>query len=305
LRERYPQAKVILGAGAEHLACDIEKISGWALCANNLKVTTRIRDPRTFFDALDTLEIVYPDVNFKSAPESRGWLYKLTDSCGGMGVSRTYVDDTSGYWQQEVPGQAVSALCISDGQDVTCLGINQQYSTSDFEGYPYVYQGALANVETNEFIKEKTTSYIAKLINYFNIKGVFSLDMIYSESTTQEALYVLEVNPRISASFELYERINPGLNLVDAHIRVCEGERLCEFELSQTRSAYLIVYAKDDYMISEQLVWPAWVKDKPEALRKISRHEPVCSVYADEEEAGDDLYSLLQRRADEVISLIN
>ena len=127
--------------------------------------------------------------------------------------------------------------------------------------------------------------------------------MVSVERVGEQKLYVLEINPRISASFELYERINPGLNLVDAHIRVCEGERLSDIQLSDSQSAYLIVYAKDDCLISEHLVWPTWVKDKPEALRQISKHEPICSVYADAGESDDSLYSLLQRRVDQVIDL--
>jgi predicted ATP-grasp superfamily ATP-dependent carboligase len=305
LQQRYPQAKVILGAGAESLTGDIETILGWQLCGNNSKVVSQLKDPQIFFEGLRELQISYPSVQFDSKPNASDWLYKLTDSCGGMGVSREAKDGTRGYWQQEIPGLAISALCISDGQEVVCLGFNQQYSTSRFKGYPYVYQGTLANANIDDLFKYKTITYIGKIINKFNLKGMFSIDMILVHQQTKQALYVLEINPRISASFELYERINPGLNLVDAHIRVCEGERLREIELSSTQSAYLIVYAEDDRLIPQQLVWPEWVKDRPEALRRISKHEPICSVYADAVESDDSLYSLLQSRADQAIALIN
>ncbi|MFK7794208.1 MAG: ATP-grasp domain-containing protein [Gammaproteobacteria bacterium] len=306
LKQRYPQAKVILGAGVENLASNIEQFPSWQLCANSSKTTSQLKDPHIFFEALRKLQVEYPSVQYGTTkPESGNWLYKLSDSCGGMGVSREYIDNPQGYWQQKIPGVAVSALCISDGQDVFCLGVNQQYSISSFGAYPYVYLGALANAEISPVIKEKTATYTDKIINHFKLKGVFSVDMVLVDQREQQGLYVLEVNPRISASFELYERINPGLNLVDAHIRVCEGERLSEIQLSNSQSAYLIVYAKNDCLISDQLVWPPWVKDKPEGLRQISQHEPICSVYADAGETDDSLYLLLQRRADEVISLIN
>lgn len=305
LQQRYPQAKVVLGAGAENLVSDIEKFPSWQLCANSSKITNQLRDPNIFFEALRELQVEYPTVQFGEKPESGEWLYKLTDSCGGMGVSREYIDNSQGYWQQEIPGAAISVLCVSDGQVAKCLGVNQQYSISDFGTYPYIYQGVLANTEVDLIIVEKTIGYIDKIINHFNLKGVFSIDMVSVERVGEQKLYVLEINPRISASFELYERINPGLNLVDAHIRVCEGERLSDIQLSDSQSAYLIVYAKDDCLISEHLVWPTWVKDKPEALRQISKYEPICSVYADAGESDDSLYSLLQRRVDQVIDLIN
>ncbi len=305
LQQHYQQAKVILGAGAESLTGDIETILGWQLCGNNSKVVSQLKDPQIFFEGLRELQINYPPVQFDSKPKTDDWLYKLTDSCGGMGVSREAKVSTRGYWQQEILGLAISALCISDGREVMCLGFNRQYSTSRFKGYPYVYQGALANVEIDNLLKEKTISCADNIITRFNIKGVFSIDMILAQQQAKQALYVLEINPRISASFELYERINHGLNLVDAHIRVCEGERLCEIELSSAQSAYLIVYAEDDYLIPQQLVWPEWVKDRPEALRRISKHEPICSVHADAGESDVSLYSLLQSRVGQVISLIN
>lgn len=305
LQQRYPQAKVILGAGAENLADRIEAFTGWQLCANSSKVVAQLNNPHEFFEALDELQITYPAVRYASMAESGEWLYKLANSCGGMGVSRQVIDKLQGYWQQEISGIAVSALCVSNGVEVVCLGFNQQYSTSSFEGYPYVYRGVLVNADLSSTLKEKTICYANKLINHFNIIGVFSLDMIASKQFAQESLYVLEVNPRISASFELYEHLNPSLNLVDAHIRVCEGERLPEFDLSNTQSAYLIVYAEEDCLISEQLVWPEWVKDRPEAFRQISKYEPICSVHADEGESKGSLYSLLKQRADQVIGLIN
>jgi predicted ATP-grasp superfamily ATP-dependent carboligase len=304
LQQRYPNARVVLGAGAENLAGYIKQFQSWKLCANDSNIVEQLRDPHSFFENLGELQVAYPNVQYESKPDSGEWLYKRGDSCGGMGVSRDYIENAHGYWQQEISGLAVSALCISDGLNVMCLGINQQYSTSSFDGYPYVYQGVLANVNIDHIIKLKTISYINKIIKHFNFKGVFSLDMILAKQQTEESLYVLEVNPRISASFELYERINPGLNLVDAHIRVCEGERLSEIELNDSKSAYLIVYAKDDCRISELLRWPEWVKDRPEAMRKISKDEPICSVHADEEESNEALYALLQQRANLVISLI-
>jgi uncharacterized protein len=305
LKQCYPQARVILGAGAENLAIHIEELSGWQLCSSNSQIVARLSNPNAFFAGLAELRIPYPSVQFGPRPNSGEWLFKLQDSCGGMGVRREYIDNVPGYWQQEISGLAVSALCLSDGQEFVCLGINQQYSTSSFEGYPYVYQGALANADIDSSIRIKTVCYIDKIIKHFNIIGMFSLDMILPKQSEEETLYVLEINPRVSASFELYERINPNLNLIDAHIRVCEGVRLSEIELSKTQSAYLIVYAKDDCQIAEDMVWPEWVKDRPECLRKICKHEPICSVHADAGEADDSLYSLLQHRAEKILNVIN
>ncbi|MEM7304954.1 MAG: hypothetical protein AAF372_05460, partial [Pseudomonadota bacterium] len=127
----------------------------------------------------------------------------------------------------------------------------------------------------------------------------FSIDMIMAS----EQLYVLEVNPRITASFELYERLNPDLNLVDAHIRVCEGERLSEFDLCTDYCGYRIVYSDCDFTVPAEMNWPQWVKDKPETGREIQHNEPICSVYYDGSQAS--IPAQLMQYEDQIISLIN
>ena len=302
LKVRYPVVKVILGAGAEQLASYIEDTSTWHLCGNCSQNINQINNPDSFFAGLQSQGIPYPAVHDGGRCCSSGWLYKLADRCGGIGVLRNIADgemEASGYWQDEILGQSISALCISDGKQGQCIGINEQYSSSSFEGYPYVYQGALANVEISDKILYKIYSYIDNIIKYFNIIGVFSLDMMVA----QEQLYVLEINPRLSASFELYERINPSLNLVDAHIRVCEGERLSKLALQATQCAYLIVYAEEDCQVAREIEWPQWVSDRPEALRHIAKYEPICSVHADQSEG--EINSLLKQRSKEVLNYIN
>ncbi|MFK8028563.1 MAG: ATP-grasp domain-containing protein [Gammaproteobacteria bacterium] len=305
LRQRYPQAKVILGAGAECIIEQLEAISGWKVLANSPEVVTQLDTPDIFFNALKKMQIPFPSLQSGAKPGSGNWLFKREKSCGGMGVSRESIEGATGYWQQEMSGTAVSVLCIADGQEFQLIGINEQYSTSVFDGYPYVYQGALANAKIDKLLTDKTDGYIDKIIKHFNLKGVFSIDMLWVDQHANGALYVLEINPRISASFELYERVNPELNLVDAHIRVCEGERLRDIEFNDSQSGYLIVYAKDDCQISPQLIWPEWVKDRPEACRQISKFEPICSVHADQIENESDLYLLLQKRANQVIDILN
>ena len=239
-------------------------------------------------------------------PDEEGWLFKQDGKCGGMGVSRGHTHSSikkNGYWQREINGQSVSALCISDERDVHVIGVNELYSHSDLNGYPYVYEGALANLECGNDLLVKIDTYLKSLIPYFKILGLFSIDMILHE----DELFVLEINPRISASYELYEQLNPGLNLVDAHIRVCEGERLSGLQiegLSRQHNGYLIVYAEHDCVIPREMCWPHWVKDKPESLREIATGEPICSVYFNSDTSSGSVREKLELRRNEVLSLL-
>lgn len=306
IKQRYREAKVILGAGAEKYASYIEKVTQWQLCMNPTQVVEQIRNPQRFFEGLSNLQIPYPEVRFKPPENRELWLFKLQDRCGGTGVLRASTTEESGYWQREIFGKPFSALCITDGEELVCLGVNSQFFTSEIEGLPYIYQGALANTDVGIKFNLKTIIYISKIASYFNLVGVFSVDMIHAREEDEDVLYVLEVNPRISASFELYERINSDINLVDAHIRLCEGEQLLpDIELNESKSAYSIVYAEDDCQVPDDIEWPVWVKDRPEGSRKILKNEPICSVHADASESGVSLEALLQNRVKQILNIIN
>ena len=57
------------------------------------------------------------------------------------------------------------------------------------------------------------------LVDKFNLIGSNGVDYIYNDN----GLYVIEVNPRIQGTFECAER-SLGINMLDAHIRACQGE---------------------------------------------------------------------------------
>ncbi len=273
--------------------------------SSHIDVLDEINAPHTFFTRLRQLEIAFPPTQLEETPHEGNWLFKRPSTCGGLGVERsdTYsqIENSEGYWQLELEGISISALIISDSRDHHIIGINELYSHARFKGFPYVYEGALANIGLSDKIRLKIEAYISNIINHINLMGIFSVDMILQD----DEVYVLEINPRISASYELYEQLNPSLNLVDAHIRVCEGERLSDLQigpLSCQRCGYLIVYADNEYRASPDINWPQWARDIPESGRLISFGEPVCSVYSENHVSSESIRSTLEERQDNILN---
>lgn len=301
-----PDAYVLLGAGAEHYANWIESTTHWKICGNTALVMQSINDPITFFGRLNDLSIPYPDISLQDEdmPALAGWLYKCVNCCGGAGIRRARPGKLSanGYWQKEIRGEPISALYITDGHHRMCLGFNSLHTRILGQDYIYAYQGATANMSIDEETYFKSDNYVKKIIDSFNIKGVFSVDMIMDTSPGKMDVYVLEVNPRVSATFELYERINSHLNLVDEHIRVCEGERLFEFTLDKRVAAYRIVYADRECVVPPDINWPQWCKDLPETGRHIRLYEPICSVFVDAGEGS--VQRLLDERERNILQTI-
>ena len=305
LKQNYPRARVLLGAGAEHLAAEITAHASWRLCGDASAIS-KILDPHYFFHSLDELAVKYPVTQFTPPKLNSTWLTKTRHSCGGTGVLRNAQAGTDGghYWQQEVPGLPISVLCLAQTNTVHRLGINRQFVNPDLAAdYPFIFAGVQANYPIATTIGSIIDRYISALADYFNYLGVFSLDMMWS----QQSLYVLEMNPRIAASFELYEQLNPELNLVDAHIRVCDREQLTTVgSLATHRHAYRIVYAPQDIRIPASIIWPDWAKDRPPQGYRIAQGEPLCSVHS----LGAELdpaepMLLLQQRERELLKLLD
>ena len=299
VHKRYPIAKVIAGAGAELYLPNLEAKSGWQILGNSSECVRQICEPVSLFVALDHLSIPYPEISYDSRPtDNKKWLYKTPFHCGGMGVSKKYKSNSSGYWQEELEGIPISALCLCAGEQSQLIGINRQFTYAISERLPYVYAGALANYEISLKSTEIINSYVGNLSSYFNLNGLCSIDMLLYG----DGIFVLEINPRVSATFELYERLQPMLNLIDAHIRVCEGERLSSLESTSKQGAYSIVYAEGPCDVPE-LEWPDWVSDIPETGRQLHKYDPICTVHALLGET-EDLYKMTQKRARQILSII-
>ena len=313
LKSKYSDLRVLLGAGAEYLSGWIEQETNWVLYGNNSFTIQSINDPEKFFSGLQNLDINFPDIEFNKKPndlDADRWIYKYTDTCGGIGITRNppSLTDANGYWQREIVGEAISALYVADGESSYCVGINLMHSRQFGGNYPYVYSGAIANHNIDKKYIGKIDSYAKNIIDYFKLIGVISIDMMLEKTEDDCKIYVLEVNPRISASFELYEYLNPNINLVDEHIRVCEGDttsisKRLNAELTSSVAGYRIVYAYKDGVVEKEILWPEWSKDIPEEGRHISIGEPICSVFANEYEGN--VQELLNEREKTILSYIN
>jgi predicted ATP-grasp superfamily ATP-dependent carboligase len=100
------------------------------------------------------------------------------------------------------------------------------------------------------------------------------MDFIVEESGKYS---ILEVNPRPTATFELYET---DRSLFTQHLAAFQG-KITEPELDETGSRALgLLYAGKSITIP-RLDWPDWVTDRPQAGKQITTGEPVCTVHAE------------------------
>lgn len=124
-----------------------------------------------------------------------------------------------------------------------------------------------------------------EMISYFNLIGSNGVDFILSEdafkkeSFDENDLYVIEVNPRIQGTYESCEEVL-GINLLDAHIKACEGEIIDIPDINNNPnplySVKKIEYASSDINV-KNLSFDN-VYDIPYENVKIEENQPIVTI---------------------------
>lgn len=252
----------------------------------------------SFFKLLDELNITHPQVRQDLPNHVSGWLLKQVGGSGGTHIRPanqfTHSEHSPhDYFQQKMAGIPVSMLFLADGESVQLIGFNRQFlaSTPDM---PYRFAGAVSHVPMPSKVQHTFLQAAQRLTKALGLRGINNLDAILDENT----LWMLELNPRLSASFQLYE------NLLTAHIQCCAGDSLLPYPLSVSLpKAQLILYADDALDIPPDFMWPDWATDIPVLaqemsdvkLKRIHQHAPICSVLAEAESAKMAMQLVFER----------
>ena len=120
------------------------------------------------------------------------------------------------------------------------------------------------------------------MVPVFALRGLSSLDFIHADDCS----HVLEINPRPSASMQLYDE-----DLLIRHIQACIGDvgrnsaAYCAAGQDYHSTGYQIVYAVQDLTIPDPFEWPEWCMDLPKSGDMCRTGQPICSIIAHQNES--------------------
>jgi predicted ATP-grasp superfamily ATP-dependent carboligase len=259
--------------------------------ANDVK---RVRDPQTFFAALDRLGIAYPAVQHSALTDATGWLVKDAGGCGGWQVRAAPAGKDlplGHYFQREVRGTPMSATFVANGRDAIVLGINQQL-VQRIGARPFVFCGVVGPVPMDAALTQRVERAVRALAAEFELRGLGSLDFMHDG----DAFAVLEVNPRPPASVALYRNQRP----IEAHLRACREGVLPERAPQALTHGTEIVFARHTLRLSgaaaRELAAQPQCHDLPRAGSVFAAGDPLCSVSAQGGSALDVVAQLAGRR---------
>ena len=269
------------------------------LIGNAPEVVRKLKDAPYFFGVLDSLAIPHPEVSFSLLANAEGWICKEEGGSGGAHVLNavTSQDLPKGqYFQRVIDGTPISMLFAANGTEIKVIGFNQQW-VAPIAAKPYRYGGIVGNANLPVAIKQSLQEAAKKITMAFGLRGLNSLDVIWQSGQ----YWVLEINPRLSSTLDLYQ--SKGSNLFALHVQAVSGD-LSRFPVISSRSkARNVLYAAQDVVIPEDLVWPDWVADIPMALTEIPQHQPICTVLA-EADIAVEAQALVVERLDQLSALL-
>jgi predicted ATP-grasp superfamily ATP-dependent carboligase len=215
------------------------------------------------------------------APGHGQWLRKPRLGGGGRGVRRWRGGSLRGseVVQRYVGGLSCSAVAIGDGHRAVVLGLTEQlHRGPGFQWIGNVTPPSLPAAELVE-LEDQLRGVCAEVAARFGVRGAFGVDAVWDGRHA----WVLEVNPRPTASLELF-----GPGCFEAHVRGARGLGLpvpgvpaCP--ATAGRAVKLIMFADRTVCAPEPDWWPAGlVHDIPRAGETIERGGPVCTLISAE-----------------------
>ncbi len=216
------------------------------------------------------------------------WLAKSLGGTGGTHIKPAIQAKKGDYFQRKIDGKPISMLFVADGKTAHLIGFNEQFVAPTID-MPYRFAGAVSWVVLPENVQQKFCHAAQQLSSALNLRGINSLDAILDG----DELWILELNPRLSATFNLYP------NLLPAHIQGCMGDLMTDLKhferQANTSNAQLIIYADTFVNVPNDKKWPAWVVDIPPPNSVIAAGMPICTVLATADNAQAATQMVLER----------
>jgi predicted ATP-grasp superfamily ATP-dependent carboligase len=292
----------IVGSGfdgrAELLAEGAKRLP---LIGNSAAAVHRVRDAQRFFDTLDAHGIAHPPLRWQGTPEP-GWLVKDSAGCGGMHVRRAGAAlplGASQYLQREMPGTPLSATFVANGREAVVLGCNEQIVQALGDA-PFVFSGVIGPLPPNAVLQHAVETALATLVPAFGLRGLGSLDLLRDG----DALSVLELNPRPSASLALYADAEP----LRAHMRACrDGALPPRRERAPPLRGLRTVFSRRTFTLdaraADHLAAQADTRDLP-APGRFEPGQPLCSVHVDEGASAEEVRQRLSARCEALLDAL-
>ncbi|MBP5700508.1 MAG: ATP-grasp domain-containing protein [Methanobrevibacter sp.] len=187
--------------------------------------------------------------------------------------------------QEYIEGTNVSSSVLSSHDDRKNLINSRLITEHDLGNDSYEYSGNILPLDENSFrmfndnrteinadeLNDEMKNTSEDLIKEFGLIGSNGVEYILDNDGN---LKVIEINPRFQGTYELVENVL-DINLLDAHIKACEGE-IIDIPNPKQYSFKKIIYARKQINIGNLNI--PNVYDIPYEGVKIEKDQPLVTI---------------------------
>jgi predicted ATP-grasp superfamily ATP-dependent carboligase len=269
------ECNLICGSGIEVFYPILEQLpENIHYLGNSRNSIEQIKNPSLFFSLLSRHNLPYPATQFEQPEKNDFWLFKESAGLGGTHICSAGKSpkNKSGYFQQKILGDSASLLFIANAKKAQPISINQQ-QIKNKEPKPF----QLSAIETPFALSEPHRRLLFNAINIITqetgLVGLNSLDFIIDEN---QQLFILEINPRPSASSEL---VNHN-KLFHCHLQACQGKYSFEIpiKINNDHCGIYYLYAPQTLIVPRNIKWPIHSHDLPQPGTIIEANQPICTI---------------------------
>jgi len=257
-----------------------------AILGNGPEVVEAVRDPAVLFPFLRRSGIPHP-ATFPGSPglasgSAARLLWKPARSGGGNRIRRALPRERRPrgfYLQRSLRGAPGSASFVAGAGRAVLLGVTEQLAgCRELGGSDFRYGGNIAGPAPCLLSRDSLvvlTDAASALARHFGLRGLFGIDFILSAGVP----HVIEINPRYTASMELFEDLS-GASLLDAHLEAIDGGPLPSWPPPVLR-----FLAKGILYATRAVRWTSRgidegidVRDRPAEGESIGPGRPICTL---------------------------
>jgi predicted ATP-grasp superfamily ATP-dependent carboligase len=268
---------------------------GRTLLGNAPEVLRQVRDWRTLRAFCNEVGISCPTTLMPGeegqADLAVPWLRKPARSGGGHRIRRWTGGalDEAHVLQAYIQGRPASAAFVADGQGCVVIGLTEQLiGRGELGARGFAWCGNILPLAMRPAervaVLEMVERMAAGLTRRFGLRGVNGIDLIVTDGPDgSPRVFLVEVNPRYTASMELVERAY-GLNVFSLHLEAMAG-RLPVFSLAESLRSQALYFGKGIVYARRAVTVPntdGWTqrgrRDIPFPGERIEAGHPVCTV---------------------------
>ena len=198
-------------------------------------------------------------------------LIKRPATCGGWHIHFDGMSEFSGIREAYLPGVSISHVFLASNEQILSVGFGTQWHSHHDKSSPFSYGGAINRCLLSESERLRLQEWSRRLSVDMGLRGLNNIDYLWCAGET----YFLELNPRPSASMDIYDQDYPD-GLFDAHIKSYRGQLPPTPPALKIR-AHAVVYAQCNFSLPDSFQWGEVVSDIPRQHSFI-KGQPVCSL---------------------------